>query len=419
MGLLDRIEGKTLSSRDLQLNEIGTLYGGGGLFGGRRNASGQNVNWRTALQVSTVLACARVYANGLAQVPFKLIKESADGKTKLPAKDHPLYDLLHRRPNFFQTSFEYRETLAFHLVLAGAHYSFINRVRGDIYELLPFEPQCVEVKRDAKTLQLSYKITPPNGGAPETFPAEGIWHVRGPSWNGWHALPAVQLAREAIGLAMATEEGHAKLHRNAARVGGLISVEGALTEKQYNDMHKWVKEHFINEGAYSTMILDRGSKFTSAAQSGVESQHLETRKYQVEEVCRSCGVMPIMVGYSDKAPTYASAEQLFLAHVVHTLAPMYERVEQSAAAQLLTDKDRKDGISPKFIAEGLLRGQLKDTKDYLLGLVNGGVMKANEARDKLDLDPDSDPASNKLRVPVNLTVDPGSLIGNDPTPKKE
>lgn len=415
MGLLDRLEAKALSARDLQLNEIATIYNGGG-----RSAGGKNVNWKTALQVSTVLACARVIANGLAQVPFKLIKEAPDGKSRQPAKDHPLYDLLALRPNFYQTSFEYRETLGLHAVLTGTHFSFINRVRGQVHELIQFEPQNVKVKRDDKTLELSYAVTPPKGGAPQIFPAEAIWHVRGPSWNSYEGLEAVKLAREAIGLAMATEEGHARLHKNAARVGGLISVEGALQEKQYNDMHKWVKEHFLNEGAYSTMILDRGAKFTSAAQSGVESQHLETRRYQVEEVCRSMGVMPIMVGYSDKAATYASAEQMFLAHLVHTLSPWYQRIEQSADVNLLTEQERKAGYRFKFIEEGLLRGSLEATKNFLLAMVNGGIMTANEGRAKLDLNPDGDAASNKLRVPVNLTVDPAALAGagND-KPAKE
>lgn len=394
MGLLDRLESKAISSTDLM----------GALAGMQRSWTGKRVDWKTALQVSTVLACARVISEGIAQVPLKLIKETPDGKSREPAKDLKLYELLHRKPNFFQTSFEYRETMGFHLVLAGSHTSFINRVRGEIHELLPFEPQFVEVVRNKDTLVISYKITPPNGGAAKEFPAEAIWHVRGPSWNGYTALEPVKLARESIGLSMATEEAHAKLHKNAARVGGLISVEGALTQTQYDQMHKWVKEHFEGpDQAYKTMVLDRGSKFSSASQTGLESQHLETRRYQVEEICRALRVMPIMVGFSDKATTYASAEQMFLAHVVHTLSPWYERIEQSINAHLLTESERDAGVSAKFVEEGLLRGSLKDTKDYLLGMVNGGLMTPNEGREKLDLNPDKDPKSDQLREPKNIT----------------
>jgi phage portal protein BeeE len=117
-------------------------------------------------------------------------------------------------------------------------------------------------------------------------------------------------------------------------------------------------------------------------------------------------VMPIMVGYSDKAMTYASAEQMFLSHVVHTLAPWYQRIEQSIDANLLTDKERTDGLYANFVEEGLLRGSSIDTKDAILGYVNGGIMTPNEGRAKLDLNPDSDPASEQLRIPANLVGKP-------------
>ena len=376
------------------------------IYGGRASYTGRTVNWKSALEVTTVLACARVIGEGLAQVPCKVYRETPDGESRMPAKDHPLYDVLHRRPNFYQTSFEYRETIGLHTVLCGNHFSFINRVGGRVVELIPFEPQWVTVQRDQKTLELSYTVQP-ESGASQTFPAEAIWHIRGPSWSSWMGLEAVKLAREAIGLALATEESHARLHKNGARVGGVISVEGTLTDPKYEQMRKWVEQNFEGAAnAHRTMILDRAAKFTAAQQTGVDSEHLATRRYQVEEICRSMRVMPIMVGMESKNSTYASAEQMFLAHVVHTMSPWYERIEQSADVNLLTRAERDKGYYVKFLEEGLLRGSLKDTKDYLLGLVNGGLMTPNEGRAKLDLNPDGDPASDKLRPPQNVTGKP-------------
>jgi phage portal protein BeeE len=112
--------------------------------------------------------------------------------------------------------------------------------------------------------------------------------------------------------------------------------------------------------------------------------------------------MPIMVGYSDKASTYASSEQMFLAHVVHTLAPWYQRLEQSIDANLLTEKDRRDGLYSCFVEEGLLRGSTVDTKEAILGYVNGGILTPNEGRALLDKNPDIDPDSDKLRIPANI-----------------
>ena len=60
--------------------------------------SGVSVNTNTALKVSTVMACARVLANGIAQVPLKVYREDNKG-VKTLYKEHPVYNLLWRRPN--------------------------------------------------------------------------------------------------------------------------------------------------------------------------------------------------------------------------------------------------------------------------------------------------------------------------------
>ena len=379
--------------------------------GWAQSASGKIVNYSTAIQVSTVFAVCRVIGEGIAQVPLKLMQES-NGQ-RLPVTAHPLYNLLAFRPNAWQTSFEYREMIAWHAVLCGNHYSFINRssANGKIYELVPFSPGQVTVKRD-KNRALTYEVRLDEVD-PQIFPAESIWHVRGPSWDGWQGLEAVKLARDAIGLAMATESASASLHKNGVQTSGTYSVDGTLKPDQYKDLAAWVSEHHAGPAnAGKPLILDRAAKWLSTQMSGVDAQSLETRRYQVEEICRYARVMPIMVGYSDKTATFASAEQMFIAHVVHTLAPWYQRIEQSIDANLLTEQDRTQGIYSNFVEEGLLRGSAKDTKDVLLGYVNGGLMTPNEGRAKLDMNPDADPASNKLRIPANIT-------GTVPEPDKE
>jgi len=410
MGFLSRAvaaERKAIGPMDLFRDMLG------------RNASysGKTVNAKTAIEVATVFACLRVRANGLAQVPLKLMRESADGKSRLPAKEHSLFKLLKSRPNDWQTSFEYRETLSFHLDLCGNHYSFVNRSnRSGIMELIPFEPGSVTVKRD-DDYALTYDVRAQNGSV-QTFPAKAIWHVRGPSWNSWMGLESVQIAREAIGLSMAIEEQQARTQKNGVKVSGVYSVEGSLGQEQYKSLKKWIDEnHAGPQNAGSPMLLDRAAKWLNTSMTGVDAQTLETRRFQVEEICRHFGVNPIMVFAESKNTTYASAEQQFLSHVVHTLAPYYARIEQSIDANLLTDKDLEDGIYACFVDEGLLRGSMKDKKDTLLGYVGGGVMTQNEARAKLDMNPDSDPASDKLHLPANITgaapaADPKSTLSD-------
>jgi HK97 family phage portal protein len=385
MGLLARAVAERKSGSLDVLAEI--------LRAGTKSKAGATVNLEAALKVTAFFACLRKLSNGCAQVPFKLFQSvEVDGLERImPARDHYLYDKLAVQPNAWSTSFEFRETLVLHAALGNA-YVFKNRgtATGKIHELILLNPARVE-KVQRKDFSIIYKVTGESGAVQE-FPAETIWHVRGPSWDGVLGLDTLKLVREALGLAIATEETHARLHEKGIRTAGTYSVEGPLNKEQYQQLKEWlIKEAAGAENAGAPMILDRGAKWLSQQMTGLDAQHLETRRFQIEEVCRGMDVMPIMVGYSDKAQTYASAEQMFLAHVIHTLMPWYARIEQSADVNLLTAKEREQGLYFKFIATGLLRGSAKDRSEYFAKALGAGGsppwMTQDEVRGLEELNP--------------------------------
>lgn len=377
------------------------------IHGGRASRAGPAVTWQSAIAVSAVFACARVLANGVAQVPWRVMR--AEGEARRQAEDHALHDVLRRRPNPWQSSFEFRRQIMLHLVLCANAFVFVNRVRGRVVELLPIEPGMVQVERGADW-QPRYRVTLP-GGAAEDVPAEALWHIRGPSWNGWMGLDAVRLARESIGLALATEGSQADMHRAGVRPAGLYAVEGLLKNEQFDALRQHIRRTQTEDGG-GVMILDRKATFTPTAMTGVDAQHLETRRFQVEEICRFFGVMPIMVGQADKASTYASAEQMFLAHVIHTLGPWYAALEQSADAALLTTPERAAGLYTKFNATALLRGDAAGRADYFAKALGAGGspawMTADEVRALEELNPMGGDAA---RLPRPTNVAPGSQEG--------
>ena len=120
------------------------------------------------------------------------------------------------------------------------------------------------------------------------------------------------------------------------------------------------------------------------------------------------------LGYSDKTATYASAEQMFLAHVVHTLMPWYERIQQSAEVNLMSRAERRDGYYIKLVEAALLRGAMKDTAEYLYRLTTGGIMERNAARAKLDMNPIA--GLDEPLTPTNMTNDPSGAPATGGTP---
>lgn len=404
MGFLARAvsERKSMGTLDL-LREI---------YGNRVSKAGPTISLENAFKVSAFFACLKVLSQGIAQVPFKLFRETqVDGLTKiLQARDHPLYDLAACQPNDWTTSFEFRETLAMHVAL-GNGYAFKNKgVGGKILELILLNPGQVK-KVQRADYSIVYEVTG-KSGAVQVFPADSIWHVKGPSWDGLAGMEILSLAREALGLSISTEETHSKLHAKGVRPSGTYSVEGNLNKEQYAELKKWIDKEFAGaENSGAPMILDRGAKWFSQAMSGLDAQHLETRKFQIEEVCRFFGMMPIMIGYSDKAATYASAEQMFLAHVVHCLSPWYSRIEQSADAYLLTKKERAQGLYLKFVAAGLLRGASKDRAEYFAKALGSGGSPAWMTQDEVRALEEFNPmggAASALPIATNVPPAPAN-----------
>jgi len=383
---------------------------------GNRSKAGPNVNLNTAFRVSAAFACMRHIANGVAQVPFKLMQDyESDGlNRKKVARDHPLYEVFTVRPNAWQTSFEFRETLALHACMGNA-YVYLNRYRGTIAEAFCLNPALVTAKQE-DDWSITYKVRGKNGGE-RPVPASDIWHVRGPSWDGFLGLDTLTVAREALGLSVALENSHASLHQNGVRPSGVYSVDGVLDGPQHKKLSDWLKSEAVTN-AGGTMVLDRSAKFMNTSMTGVDAQHKETRDLQIEEVCRFFGVLPIVIGYTgDTASTYASAESMFTADRVQTKSPWYVRIQESADVNLLTAEERKTGYYWKFMTNGLMHATSKDRAEYLArALGSGGApawMSQDEARAVEDMDPMGGAAAKLPVLPTQTPAKPQKEEANN------
>lgn len=364
------------------------------VYGSREAKSGQRVTAQTALMASTVLACVRVISEDVASLPLKLI-EQTNGKRRV-ADDHWLAPLLDVQANPWQTAMEWRETMTMHAALCGRGISFKNIVNGRVREAIPILPQRITVtQRPDGTPKYDFR---PENGAPFEIPASQIIHLKGPSWNGYDGLPAVELAREAIGLSLALEEHAARLHANGARPSGVLSTEQPLKPEQVREIREaWDEAMSGSANAYKTAVVTGGMKFVQMAMSGVDAQTVEQRTRQVEEICRFFRVSPTMVWQTDKTATYASAEQFFLAHAKYTVLPWCRRWEGVIRRDLLGNER---GIYPKHNLAALERADIKTRYTAYGQAIKDGWMTRNEARELEDRDP-LDGLDTPLR-PLNM-----------------
>ena len=355
------------------------------------------VSWQNSLECSVVLACVRVIANGIAQVPFRLYQERAGMRE--PARGHKLYDLLYMAPSEFQTAFEFWHQIGMHLLLTGNAYVWINRnSRGEIVELLPYRPECVSVTKDG--WETSYAITT-GKDAQIQIPRRDMWHIKWLAWDGVRGLNGVAMARAAIGLAMALEKHGATSFQNGSRLSGILTVEKRLDEEQRKQLREaWTNTFSGPDSSGKVAVLGADMKWQQLAATNDTAQYDESRRYQVEDICRAFGVDPVMIGYSDKAATFASVEQKSIQHVVYTLGPWYSCLEKSAARWLLTPEERGQGFYFKFNVNALLRGAAADRADYYTKMYNVGAFSPNEIRELEDMNPYE--GGDEHRVPLNM-----------------
>jgi len=387
---LDRLFGRRAA--ELTYDQVANLIDGSG--GGI--VAGVAVTDKSALQVSTVLACVKAIADGCATPNLHVYREMPDG-TRQRAVNIPEYRLLARRPNEWQTSFEWRRQMTIHAALTGSALSV--KVRGDnrrVRELLPVTPGQWDVQRTNR-YGLLYRCWDQFGVIGE-FKPEDVFVLNNLQWDWVKPLNAVGLARAAIGLAMATERSQAAMHANGLRPGGTYTVEGNLNPEQHERLAAFLKRRSGPDNAGAPLVLDRNAKWYNTSLSGVDAQHVETRRLQIEEICRAYGVFPIMVGHSDKSATFASSEAFFSAHVKHTLAPWHRAWTQRIDEMLL------DGSGPlfaEFDTRYLVAGDTKDRAQWARTMVEMGIYTRNEIRDYEGLDPL--PGLDEPLTPMNMT----------------
>ena len=351
------------------------------------SSSGRSVTERSAMQMTAVYACVRILSEAIAGLPLHLYRYKEDGG-KEKAIDHPLYLLLHDEPNPEMSSFVFRETLMTHLLLWGNAYAqIIRNGKGEIVALYPLMPNKMTVSRDDKgqlyyTYQKSQEELPKDSAYTVTLHPSDVLHIPGLGFDGLVGYSPIAMAKNAIGLAIATEEYGAKFFANGATPGGLLEYPGTVKDPD-RIRESWSKG-FSGGNSHKIAILEEGMKYTPISISPEQAQFLETRKFQINEIARIFRVPPHMVGDLEKS-SFSNIEQQSLEFVKYTLDPWVVRWEQSIQRALLQTEEKKRYFV-KFNLEGLLRGDYQSRMNGYATARQNGWMSANDIRELENLD---------------------------------
>ena len=372
--------------------------------------SGKSVNPQSSIQVSAVYACVRVIAETIASLPLAIYEETDSGSRK--ATDHPLYRLLHDEPNEEMTSFIMRETMMAHLLLWGNSYSQIIRTgKNGIVSLYPLLPDHMDVDRNTAG-KLVYTYTTKDGVQVKLDPSE-VLHVPGLGFDGIVGYSPIALERNAIGLGIAAEEYGSRFFQNGARPSGILTHPNTIKDPG-RLRASWNAAYGGSSNGSKVAILEENMHFTPISMPNNEAQFLETRKFQVEEICRIFRVPPHLIGNLDRS-TFSNIEHQSIDFAVHTIRPWLVRIEQAMNKALFTDSE-KGHFYVQFNIDGLMRGDYKSRMEgYAIGRQNGW-MSANDIRALENMNPipvsegGNDYLINGTMIPIQLAGLTSALV---------
>jgi HK97 family phage portal protein len=306
-----------------------------------------------AMKYSAVNACVRVLSETYASAPIILYKKSKDGRE--PVEEHYLYDILHNRPNDEMSPYTFGETIMANLCTGGnAVCEKLVSASGRLLGLYPYPHGATRIKRDSETLKLVYEISGEPTG--KTLRRNQVLHIPNLSFDGVVGLSPLAMAAETIRLGLSYEKYGINFYKNAAMPSGVLECPKQLTDTSFARLKKDVKDNYSSlKNSGTPMILEEGMKWNPISINPADAQLLESKNFQIEDICRIFRVPQHLVNKLDRS-TNNNIEHQSLEFVMYTMLPYWKRAESNMNIQLLSPEDRAEGYYLEHKIDGLLRG---------------------------------------------------------------
>lgn len=354
------------------------------LRAGGETASGARVTADSAMRVGAVYACIRIIAGTIGTLPLD-VKRRVNERERADADDHPLWEVLRRRPNQWQTPSEFKRMLQAHVLLRGNGYARIVKTGGRVLQLLPLSAERV-LPRQRPDMAMEY-IYRRMDGSTVTLPQEQVFHLRGMTLDGIAGVSPITYAREAIGLAMQTEKHGATLFKNGTQLGLVLEHPAKLGKEGLEFLHASLEAYRGAENAGKSFVAEEGMKVkTDLGMTSEDAQYLETRKFQRSDIAMFFGVPPHMLGDTEKSTSWGTGiEQQSIGFVTYTLEDWLTMWEEAVNRDLVAPSE--PAIYARFNRAALVKGDMKSRWEAHVKALQWGVHSPNEVRSLEDENP--------------------------------
>ena len=344
----------------------------------QETASGERVTIAAALGISAFFACVRNISEDEAKLPFHVFRRM--GRNRMPVPDHEVDYLLNTEPNPEMTAMAFREAITAHAVGLGNGYAEIIR-DGMLRPIALWPMNPATIKAERRDGELFYVQRLPN--EERRLPAHNVLHIHGLAFDGISGYSIINIAREALGAAIAAQKFGASFFANGMSVGGVLSHPETVSDGAMKRLRKSVEDRHIGK-AGSLMIIEEAMSYEQLAVDPEKGQMVEMNQYFVETVARFFRMPLHKIGHLLRA-TNNNIEHQGLEYVTDTMIPWEVRWEQEVRKKLFTPAERN--LVARHNNNALLRGDTTSRGAWYSKMLMEGVYSVNDVRALEDLNP--------------------------------
>lgn len=330
-----------------------------------------------SISLSAVFAAVEIISNSVAELPIN-VKTREDDKTGM-VKVHPIYEALN---NGITTKFMLLKMLITDMLLYGNGIAYIDRdADGTPLQIVYCPYGTYNINYNANTRQLYYTITSLRRGRIEPI---DIIHLVKNSKNGVEGIGVLNYASHTLELAKATEKAAQDYFSSGCHVAGILTTNATrLTRDQRETIRDAWNQAHGNKGT-GMAILENGMQYSPVAANSKESQLLETRLFNLNDIARFFSISPVLLGDLSHS-SYSTIEASLLEFVTHTLFPYITLIENEFTRKLIKPSEKNLFID--LDENYIVKSDKQSQANYLSTLVSKGIMTVNEARYQLGLNP--------------------------------
>ena len=362
---------------------------------GNPTAVGKHIDPHTAMQVSAFFNGVQIYADTIGSLPLHLY-ERLQPRGRRRATERQLYHVLHTEPNPYMSAKSFRSALEGHIPGWGNAYAeIVWDDAGEVRELWPLRPDRTEPVWHGG--QLWYQTRIETQGY--LLPAFRVLHVPGFGFDGVRGYSVVKLARESLGLSLATEEHGARLFGNGAVPKTVLEYPGKLSDKAEENLKtSFEQRHMGLDKSHRLAILQEGMKLQQIGLDNEDSQFLQTRQFEISEIARWLNLPPHMLKDLTRSSNN-NIEHQGLEFVQYSLTPHLVAWEQAIALRCMTREERRRYYAEHAV-EGLLRGDSAARSQWYREMAGIGVYSINDIRERENENPVE--GGDERFVPLNM-----------------